>query len=103
MDFDKILMNYETTRGTMHDHMQTSEEETKTLKKLDDVDGALIDHWYGDAGDVFQMMASTIETQLCNSIRFSDCCAVGNDQMIIAFTDVDTGLSESLNVKVCGH
>ena len=100
MSYQDVIMNYETTKGCMLDHIQISEDETKYLKELGTVNGELMDRWFGSAGDIFQQLASTIEVQMADAVVFSDNCAVGNDQLITNFTTEDGSRSESLNVTL---
>lgn len=95
-NYEDVIMNYETTSGVMLDHLQISEDEAKVLKTLGEVHGDLIDYWFGDSGDVFRQVASTIEVEMGDAIRFSENCTVGNGQLIINCSELDSDRSDSI-------
>lgn len=101
-NYQDRLMDYDTTDSVRRDHLQLSEDEARYLKKLSEVNGELMNRWFGPAGDVFEKVASTIESELSNTVRFSDNCAVGNDQLLTNFTSADGSRSEALEIQVSG-
>ena len=101
-NYDDVIMNYEATRGAMMDHIQITEEEAALLKNLDDVHGDLIDYWLGESGEVFRQMASTIEAEVGDAMRFSENCTVGNDQLITNAEELDVDRSNSLETSTDG-
>ena len=98
-NYEDVIMNYEVTEGCMLDHMQISEDEAKALKALGEVHGDLMSYWLGDSGEVFRKMASTIEVEMGDAVRFSDNCAIGNDQLIVNFGSADSDRADSIGIS----
>ena len=99
-NYQERIMDYEVTESVGKDHVQISEDEHKHLMHLNETNGELMDRWYGPAGEIFQQLASTIESELSNTIRFSDNWVLANDQLITNFTTADGTISEALEVEV---
>ena len=96
--YEDIIMDYNATKAAKLDHIQISEDETAVLKSLGEVHDDLINLWYGESGEVFRQMASTIEVEMGDAVMFSDNCSVANDHMIINSNNLDNDRANSIEV-----
>ena len=100
--YDDVIMDYEATQGALIDHIQISEEEAALLKNLDDVHGALANYWLGESGEIFCQMASTIEVEVGDAMRFSENCTVANGQLITNAEALDSDRADSIETSTDG-
>lgn len=94
-----IVNNALITNNAHVEYEGVFEEETGAYKELESINNKLAFSWYGEAGDAFADMALSVETNMKDSMQFSNNSSMATEDVADNFVKLDGDRKDSLEIK----
>ena len=99
---DNVLIDKNVTSHAANEYLALSEEEVTALGQLYEIDGEMMNYWFGEGGEAFTDMANIIEKEFNNLNIFSEDVHEALDSTGTNFVEQDQDVSDSLEVETLG-
>ena len=97
------IVNTEETTAVATTFHEVTEDTVKTIMSVETVNEDMMNNWFGEGGDSFALLASTIEYHLLNCCRFNSNSAGALDDLVANFQMEDGVRGSSIETSTTGE